>query len=420
MYQMIISLFVSFLVALLLRLYGKNSSRNNSSCDKSKKSETTQTKLHLPEDGVIRIALLTNELPPIVYGGVSTWILNFMKMFKDNPKIKVIPFFLAHIDEPHPTFFKNYPGLRILHKNSIKYDIKENFKDITICVNNLWVANDTVKMITEINPHLKMISVIHSLIKMEHLTNLGSIYTNNFFEQENTFKYSDYVILISKAEEEYYKKFGYDKYKAKTFVIYNSYCPKFDKTNPDDFDYSSNTLGYIGRHVPRKRPELPVLAMDRYEQDIKVVNMGMKPDNEFWEKLDKKFDNLETIKFSTDKSNIAKYWGKVGCNCVTGVYEPFGYTICETLDRMVPAIVQNIDGPKEILDEFSDCVYTYSVSSDYNKDIDNFYKAFEKFMATPPKVRKANAIKARKALDPFRPENISKQWQKLFEDIFED
>ena len=112
--------------------------------------------------------------------------------------------------------------------------------------------------------------------------------------------------------------------------------------------------------------------------------------------------------------------GKVGCNCVTGVYEPFGYTICETLDRMVPAIVQNIDGPKEILDEFSDYVYTYSVSSDYNKDIDNFYTAFEKFMKTPPEVRKANAVKARKALDRFRPENISKQWQKLFEDIFED
>ena len=129
---------------------------------------------------------------------------------------------------------------------------------------------------------------------------------------------------------------------------------------------------------------------------------------------------IEILNTGADKSNIAKYWGKVGCNCVTGVYEPFGYTICETLDRMVPAIVQNIDGPKEILDEFSDCVYTYSVSSDYNKDIDNFYKAFEKFMATPPKVRKANAIKARKALDPFRPENISKQWQKLFEDIFED
>ena len=96
--------------------------------------------------------------------------------------------------------------LEFFHKDSIRYDIKENFKDITICVNNLWVANDTVKMITEINPHLKMISVIHSLIKMEHLTNLGSIYTNNFFEQENTFKYSDYVVLISKAEEEYYKK----------------------------------------------------------------------------------------------------------------------------------------------------------------------------------------------------------------------
>tara|TARA_B110000908_G_C10252901_1_gene453345 strand:+ start:743 stop:1984 length:1242 start_codon:yes stop_codon:yes gene_type:complete len=410
MYSTIISLFISFLVTLLVKFYLKKNKHVTT-------STTKQYDTNSINNESITIALLTNELPPIVYGGVSTWILNFMKMFKDDSKIKVIPFFLAHIDDPHPSFFKNYPGIRILNKNSIQNDIKEHFKDIDICVNNLWVANDTVKMIKDFCPDLKMISVIHSLIKMEHLTNLGSIYTNNFFEQENTFKYSDYVVLISNAEEKYYNSFGYDKYKAKTCVIYNSYSPKFDNKKSDTVDYTNNTLGYIGRHVPRKRPELPIIAMNRYGKDNKVVNMGMTTNNKFWNKLDKKFSNLETINFSTDKSMIKKYWNKVGCNCITGIYEPFGYTMCETLDRMVPAIVQDLDGPKEIVDTFKDCIYSYSVSSDYNKDIDNFYQAFEKFLNTPPEIRKENAIKARKALDRFRPENISKQWQKLFEDI---
>ena len=288
--------------------------------------------------------------------------------------------------------------------------------DIKICVNNLWVANDIVKKITDIHPNMKMVSVIHSLIKKEHLTNLGSIYTNNFFEQENTFKYSDYVILISKAEEEYYKNFGYDKYKAKTFVIYNSYCPKYDNAE-SNIDYKNNTLGYLGRHVPRKRPELPIMAMNKNNQLTPVVNMGMKSNNVFWNKLASENSNLETIKFSTNKSKVDKYWNKIGCNCITGIYEPFGYTMCETLDRMVPAIVQNIDGPSEIIDDLKDFVYMYTVDKDYQTDIDNFYQAYQKFIKTPPEIRKENALKARKALDKFRPENISKQWEKLFYNI---
>ena len=44
----------------------------------------------------LKIGLLTNEIPPIVYGGVATWILNFMKMFKNDENYEVIPIFLAY------------------------------------------------------------------------------------------------------------------------------------------------------------------------------------------------------------------------------------------------------------------------------------------------------------------------------------
>ena len=40
-----------------------------------------------------KIGLLTNELPPIIYGGVSTWVLNFMDMFKDDESMKPFPYF---------------------------------------------------------------------------------------------------------------------------------------------------------------------------------------------------------------------------------------------------------------------------------------------------------------------------------------
>ena len=43
----------------------------------------------------IRVGLLTNEIPPIVYGGVATWVVNFIEMFKHEDRVEIIPIYLA-------------------------------------------------------------------------------------------------------------------------------------------------------------------------------------------------------------------------------------------------------------------------------------------------------------------------------------
>ena len=143
-----------------------------------------------------------------------------------------------------------------------------------------------------------------------------------------------------------------------------------------DVDYSLNNTGYIGRHVPRKRPELPILAVDLLDEDVKVFNMGVdydKYDNEYWRKLENEYkDNLVIIPFSSNKKDKDYYWENVGVNCITGIYEPFGYTICETIDRGIPVVVSDIDGPKEIIEEVRENVYIYDVDVDnYENDIVN-------------------------------------------------
>ena len=366
----------------------------------------------------IKVGLLTNEIPPIVYGGVATWIVNFLEMFKDDDKYEVIPIFLAFLDQPDEKLMKQkYQDIRMIYNLN---DIATHFSDIDICINNLWISLNSITSIKEIYPDIVLVSVCHSLIKMEHITNMGSAYTNNFNNQEVTFCNSDYVVLISKAEENYYNSFGYDKYKAVTKVIYNSYKPKFDNVDLNN-EYDKNTIGYIGRHVPRKRPELPIFSVKKLGLDqLKVYNMGAdfhKFGNDYWKDLMVKFsDQLTVIPFSHDKSKINEYWKTIGLNCVTGIYEPFGYTICETLDRMIPAIVQDLDGPKEITSDVRDSVYLYQVDKDnLDNDIDNFSKALLKFLSTDPETRKENAINARKALDKFRPSKIKEDWKELLD-----
>ena len=58
----------------------------------------------------------------------------------------------------------------------------------------------------------------------------------------------------------------------------------------------------------------------------------------------------------------------------------------------MPVIVSNIDGPKEIIEEVKDYVYTYEVDIDnYNNDIYNISKAFTQVWNTPPEIRKLNS-----------------------------
>jgi glycosyltransferase involved in cell wall biosynthesis len=367
----------------------------------------------------IRIGLLTNEIPPIVYGGVATWIVNFINMFKDSETMEIIPIFLAYQDKLPEECLKKYPNIRVIHTPD---DIQNVFNDIDVCINNLWIALDTIIQIKTLFPSIPIISVCHSLIRMEHITNLGSQYTNNYNEQETTFQHSDYVVLISKAEQIYYNRFGYDLFTTKTQVIYNSYIPKYDNKE-STIDYTSNDIGYIGRHVPRKRPEIPIKAVEYLKNEmITVYNMGVdydKYDNAYWRTLAKQYvDQLVVIPFSTDKKVKEEYWKKIGINCITGIYEPFGYTICESIDRGAPVIVQNIDGPKEIVEEVKEYVCMYNVDTDdYKQDILNFSKALEILWNTPPEVRKENAIKARSCLDKLRPEVISKEWEQLVQQM---
>ena len=59
----------------------------------------------------IKVGLLTNEIPPIVYGGVATWIVNFIKMFEKDEKIEVIPIFLAYNDKLPEECIVKYPNI---------------------------------------------------------------------------------------------------------------------------------------------------------------------------------------------------------------------------------------------------------------------------------------------------------------------
>ena len=107
------------------------------------------------------------------------------------------------------------------------------------------------------------------------------------------------------------------------------------------------------------------------------MGVDFGPDgNKYWELLADKYKNqLNIIPFSCKKNTKDFFYNNIGVNCCTGIYEPFGYTLCEVLDRRIPVIIQNIDGPIEIVENVKDYVYVYNVDKEsLDNDVKNFSK----------------------------------------------
>lgn len=347
---------------------------------------------------MVKIGLLVDEYEGNKVGGASTWTNNFLKMFKGHTKYEVVPIYCY---EGKNVYF-NERKIRYVNKNTLK-EFKPVFKDINIVINCLWSTNKVLKYIK-----VPIISVIHSLIFKEIESNYIN-FRHNF--QDETIGLSAYVVFVSKSDQDYFIK-KYPNINKPTSFIYNVYVPEYTERQYRSID----TIGYIGRFVPRKRPELPIMALDKINRlDVKCFFMGKHTD-EYWQDLNKKYDNLILCPKSFNEYDKNLFFDKVGIGSFTSIYEPFGYSLCEFIDRGIPVIVADIDGPTEIIEGFRDYVYPYEVHKDQDKDIESYSKTLEHVLSLSHEERKQNALRAREILDRFRPEVIIKKWEELLVD----
>ena len=280
-------------------------------------------------------------------------------------------------------------------KNEQKYMLKNI--DTVICC--LWGVNavDIYKSI-----RVDIITMVQSLMYKENICNEDD-------HQIFMFKKSKHIVFTSKNEQKYFQE-QYPDIKVPTSVIYNVYVPEYSWRPYKHLD----TVGYIGRFVPRKRPELAILGLDTIGRlDVPCLMMG-RHDHTYWQEMKEKYINLELVPENFNMNEKDKFFDRVGIGSFTSIYEPFGYSLIEFIDRGIPVIVADIDGPQEIIEGFRDCVYPYEVHQNYDKDIESYSKVLEHVLSLSPEERKRNAQKARGLLERFTPEVIIKDWNELF------
>jgi glycosyltransferase involved in cell wall biosynthesis len=222
--------------------------------------------------------------------------------------------------------------------------------EVDLMLLSLWSVSTGryIRRLKSLFPLLPTVFIIHSLDIVERVLFDPVYKKHRQTHQEIGIQSSDLVVCVSQSERALYEQVGYMRLNEHVIVIPNIYVQQTFELPPVKA-YECNHIGFIGRHILRKRPEIISRAV--YEtlgrkSDVLVyhagVVLGRQEDCMFRDHTQEYDKEIIVLPFTTNQQQLqTEYWDKIGASCVTGLYEPFGYTVCEALDRYKPLICAN-------------------------------------------------------------------------------
>ena len=382
-----------------------------------------------------RVLIATNELGEIRAGGVATYIENLETMLKGEFEIGVLfieniwwyekatdsKWFTKWLSEQH----KRYNGEFMAYSDGFLYKIKELVKFINsydVVIHSSWGCVKPLQFMKKYcSPKIKNIGILHSNLIAESVFNDTRIDMDG--QQVKWLALMDKIVLISVSELVTYIEAGMDIANDNVSIVYNPYIPR-KKISKNKYlnEQNKQNMGYIGRFVPRKKPEHLVFAQDKIRKihgiNTRFIGAGVNMPNTYWDKLAKNYSNVVLHKWSSDKKAIERNsWQQVNLVGITGVYEPFGYTCLEAIDRMIPILVQDIGGPREIVSGYEDACFMYSTSTNEKLSVNNMQNSIIRYLNTPINELHNKTKKMREVIKRFDKDVIRDRWSNLIGDI---
>ena len=329
--------------------------------------------------------------------------------------------FTKWLSEQH----KRYNGEFMAYSDGFLYKIKELVKFINsydVVIHSSWGCVKPLQFMKKYcSPKIKNIGILHSNLIAESVFNDTRIDMDG--QQVKWLALMDKIVLISVSELVTYIEAGMDIANDNVSIVYNPYIPR-KKISKNKYlnEQNKQNMGYIGRFVPRKKPEHLVFAQDKIRKihgiNTRFIGAGVNTPNGYWDKLAKDYSNVVLHKWSSDKKAIERnFWQQVNLVGITGVYEPFGYTCLEAIDRMIPILVQDIGGPREIVSGYEDACFMYSTSTNEKLSVNNMQNSIIRYLDTTIDELHNKTKKMREVIKRFDKDVIRDRWSNLIGDI---
>ncbi len=371
----------------------------------------------------MKIAILTNEYPPNVYGGAGVHVeyltKELLKIDNGKHQVKVICFGNQNINE-------NKLSVKGI-SNEFKVDTKKkkHKKFLETMINNVITAGilDDVDIVhchtwythfagllSKQLLDIPLVLTTHSLEPHRpwKVEQLGKAYNASSWIEKTAYENADGIIAVSSAMKKDVSEL-YDIEKDKVEVIYNGidldqYKPEIDKDILIKYDIDQNKpfLLFVGRITRQKGIVHLVNSIKYINEDVQIVLCAGMPDTKEIEiemknavDLAKKEtkNNIIWIPEMLPKEDIIKLYSMATVFVCPSVYEPFGIINLEAMACKTPVIASEVGGIPEIIihgktglmvpiefsktDEFS-LENPIKFEKDFAKAIDNLLKSPEK------------------------------------------
>jgi len=233
---------------------------------------------------------------------------------------------------------------------------------------------------------------------------------NKYFAK-NLYKSANKIITVSKAiQHKIEAEYGFKNVKT----IYNPVDIEASETIlGEEITYNNKFVLFYGRLVDNVKNI--TLLIESYslsklpENNIKLIILGDGPDLQKLKTLTKNIDLEEKVHFLPYTSNPIKYVKKAIFTLLTSHYEGFPRVLLESLSVKTPVIAVDCkSGPSEIIINKHNGILV----ENYNAQA--LSKAMNDFVFNETLYNNCKK-NAKKSVEKFSVDNISKQWEKLIE-----
>jgi starch synthase len=386
-----------------------------------------------------RVAVLTREYPPEIYGGAGTHVEYLVRELRRLLDVQVHCWGAVR-DEPgvvshHPwdALSEPKPESAALQAMSINLAMSAGVKGADIVHSHTWYANlggHLAKLMWSI-PH---VMTIHSLepLRPWKAEQLGGGYALSMFCERTAIEAADGVIAVSGAVRQDVLECYPHVAAERVHVIHNGIDPEIYKPEPSpetlarfDIDASRPYAFFNGRITRQKGLPLLLAAALHVDPQYQLVIAASSPDtaeigaevDALAERVRTERGNLVWINRFLPREDLNRLHSGAAVFVCPSIYEPFGLVILEAMATETAVVASRVGGiPEIVVDGETGYLVDYAV--DHLEDFTTKLAArIEELLGDPARAAKMGKAGRQRVLERFGWPSIASRTVDLYNSL---
>jgi glycogen synthase len=379
----------------------------------------------------VKVAILTNEYPPHIYGGAGIHVDFLTRELKNLCEISVHCF--AGTPAHYFSEFEDPKFKKIIDPLDINLQWIPAMRGINLVHCHTWYSHFAGVLASRLY-EAPLVLTTHSLEphrpwKAEQLSKGG--YAMSCWIEKTAYQSANGVIAVSKEmKSNVIELYGVDENKVK--VIYNGIDPEFYQPTYDEailqkygIDPKKPFMLFVGRITRQKGIPNLIQAIPKIDPNAQIVLCAGAPDTlelaeeckNLIEKAKEKRDGIIWVQEMVPHTDLRVLYSHATVFATPSLYEPFGIINLEAMACGTPVVGSAVGGIPEIIVDGETGFLVDLDLKNQEKFQSDFAEKLNLLLENPEKAKKAGEAARKRAENVFCWKNIAKQTLDFYKEL---